>query len=180
MQGEFLPVPARIRKSHTAEHRHWVWGSRRGDRAAHKASCPRWLYMGSTASTGALEDRCLGQGTGRAGEHGHAAQSAMQECVQESTKECLWQSVCRCLTLGAVPASRLWGKERLQGARNPKASPCPTSGSLHVTAYFPHASPLPDRREKLRVRLMPSQSPGSSLMIPTLVFQVVQLTSSTL
>lgn len=27
---------------------------------------------------------------------------------------------------------------------------------------------------------MPSQLPGSSLMIPTLVFQVVQLTSSTL
>lgn len=44
----------------------------------------------------------------------------------------------------------------------------------------PHTSPRPDRREKLRVRLMPSQLPGSSLMMPTLVFQVVQFTSSTL
>lgn len=44
----------------------------------------------------------------------------------------------------------------------------------------PHTSPLPERREKLRVRLMPSQLPGSSLMMPTLVFQVVQFTSSTL
>lgn len=44
----------------------------------------------------------------------------------------------------------------------------------------PHTSPLLDRREKLRVRLMPSQLPGSSLMMPTLVFQVVQFTSSTL
>jgi hypothetical protein len=30
------------------------------------------------------------------------------------------------------------------------------------------------------VRLTPSQFPGSSLMMPTLVFQVVQFTSSTL
>ena len=44
----------------------------------------------------------------------------------------------------------------------------------------PYTSPLLDRREKLRVRLMPSQLPGSSLMMPTLVFQVVQFTSSTL
>lgn len=54
----------------------------------------------------------------------------------------------------------------------------------HVTSVprfpAPHASPLPDRREKLRVRLTPSQSPGSSLMMPTLLFQVVQFTSSTL
>lgn len=34
-----------------------------------------------TASSGALEERCLVQGAGRAGEHGHVAQSAVQECV---------------------------------------------------------------------------------------------------
>lgn len=69
-----------------------------------------------------------------------------------------------------------------QGVGNLQSSPCPMSGHQprRREAQVPHASPLLDRREKLKVRLTPSQLPGSSLMMPTLVFQVVQFTSSTL
>lgn len=83
----------------------------------------------------------------------------------------MWMAgICCCYT------AQVLREERQHGVGNPpsqcQAPPC--RGTTHPI------SPRPDLREKLRVRLTPSQLPGSSLMMPTLVFQVVQFTSSTL
>ena len=89
---------------------------------------------------------------GRASRYGAVELWAVQACVSVTSVRVADPRGC----------SRGWG---------PPGFTCPPSS---------RASPRLDRREKLRVRLMPSQLPGSSLMMPTLVFQVVQFTSSTL
>lgn len=81
-----------------------------------------------------------------------------------------WAAICCCHTVQVSCEADQHGVGKLPSQC--QAPPC--RGTTH------HTSPRPDLREKLRVRLTPSQLPGSSLMRPTLVFQVVQFTSSTL
>lgn len=141
MEGEILPIPACVHKPHRTECRHWVWGMGRGDRAAHnEASCLRWLYMRWTASTGALEDRCLDQGVGGAGEHGHVAVSCTEMC--ESTQECLWLSVCRWLALFQHPGYGVKKSSKEQGIPrlylpNIRPPPCHITLPSHLTSAWP-------------------------------------------